>query len=272
MSDLSLLHRQLAHWQEHGEIPMSNGNEHIVSENPYSVTLRRSSVKAGPRMVQAESMLEYDFFCVLDFDPRVEKYKEQPVSIPWRTPEGQHRRYTPDVLVKFLPFEGSAEHQRLKSAIYEIKPYAKLVEDWPKLRPKYRGVQKSLDGTHVPFKVVTEKRLRPAFVKNVHFLLDYDARHLYHGTHLSNEQADRMRAISAQIRLGVPTTPRRMLDNITKDAFTQALHVPWIWHLLRTGNLQADLIEPLTVDTEIWPSFIKHPRAKWMTKEYDWYC
>ena len=76
MSDLSLLFQQLAHWNAYGEIPMRDGREHVVSENPYSVTLRRASVKGGPVLVKAESLVEYDFFRILDFDNRVEKYKD----------------------------------------------------------------------------------------------------------------------------------------------------------------------------------------------------
>jgi hypothetical protein len=35
MSDLSLLHQQLAHWNTHAEITVRDCREHVVSENPY---------------------------------------------------------------------------------------------------------------------------------------------------------------------------------------------------------------------------------------------
>jgi hypothetical protein len=271
MSALSLLHQQLAHWQAHGVMPMRSGLEHVVQENPYSVTLRRSSSKGEPKTRWAESMLEYDFFCVLDFDWRVEKYQEQPVVIPWRTPGGQYRRYTPDVLVKFRPMEFQPDMSHLRSTIFEIKPYKVLKESWPKLRPKVRGVQRSLEGTCVPFKVVTERQLRPAFVENVKFLLDYDIKRMVCNNRITPAQYERLMAVGKQIPIYRTTTPREILDSLTFDVMEQAYLVPWVWHMLRIGELQADLIDPLTVDTPVWARGLRRPRAKWMTKDYDWY-
>lgn len=284
MSDLSLLHQQLAHWDAHGEIPMSSGQEHKVQENPYSVTLRRSSVKGGPQIVKAESMLEYDFYCVLDFDRRVEKYKEQPVVIPWRTPGGQYRRYTPDVLVKFREL-GWLPGEHLRSTIFEVKPYQVLKDNWAKMRPKIRGVQKSLEGTCVPFKIITEKQLRPTFVKNVKFLLNYDKKRIMVNDRLSPKSYERLGAVQSALHGNLkgldyphivmtfndPTTPRELMNYISKDPMVQAVHVPWLWHMMREGDVMADLIEPLTMDSEIWTRDARHAPPKWTTKEYDWY-
>lgn len=250
---------------------MSSGLEHVVQENPYSVTFRRSSSKGAPKTRWAESTLEYDFFCVLDFDQRVEKYQEQPVVIPWRTPSGQYRRYTPDVLVKFCATEFEPGLGHLRSTIFEIKPYEVLRKNWATLRPKVRGVQRSLEGTFVPFKIVTERQLRPAFVQNVKFLLEYDTKRIIHNDRVTRSQVERMTAVNRAIPIYRTTTPREILNSITSDPLEQAYLVPWVWHKLREGNLQADLIEPLTVDTMVWDERLNRPRAKWMTKEYDWY-
>lgn len=271
MEELTLLHQQLAYWDEWGAIPMSSGREHVVQENPYSTTLRRASTKGGPLTVRAESMLEYDFYCVLDFDWRVEKYKEQPVVIPWRTKTGQYRRYTPDVLVKFCALEHCDDQRHLRSAIFEIKPYKVLKETWSELKGKVRAIQASLEGTYVPFKIITERQLRPVFVRNVRFLLDYDMAHLVHQERVSKSQYDRIIAVANSVPDERSTTPRELLESMSSDVMEQAYLVPWIWNLLRTGELQADLIEPLSVDTEVWSRRMRHPRAKWMTKEYDWY-
>ena len=270
-SDLKLLHSQLSHWEAWGEIHMSSGHEHVVQENPYSTTLRRSTAKGGLLTARAESLLEYDFFCVLDFDWRVEKYKEQPVVIPWRTPSGQYRRYTPDVLVKFHPMECLSDQRHLRSTIFEVKPYQVLKEMWPEYRAKVRGIKQSLEGTFVPFKVLTERQLRPAFVKNVRFLLDYDLKHLASSSHLSPNQYERQASVTQAIPTDRATTPREILNSLTTEIMEQAYLVPWVWNKLRTGDLQADLIEPLTLDTKVWSRMLKHSRAKWMTKEYDWY-
>jgi len=47
-----------------------------------------------------ESSLERDFLLLLDFDPEVVLYEEQPVTINYHDDQGRRRRYTPDVLVR----------------------------------------------------------------------------------------------------------------------------------------------------------------------------
>ncbi len=275
MSDLSLLYRQLAHWNAHGEIPMSDGREHVVSENPFSVTLRRASVKGGPQIVRVESLLEYDFFCVLDFDNRVEKYKEQAIVIPWRNEKGQYRRYTPDVLVKFkvpsMHPEAFKIHSHLRSTVFEVKPYQVLKDNWATLKPKIKAVQASLEGTFVPFKVITERQLRPDFVRNVRFLLNYDQRHMIHKHKLTPRNCDLLSAVQQATPKDRLTTPRTILDSISKDPTERAYLVPWIWYGMRLQHVQADLIEPLSMDSEVWSMYMPHRIPKWMTKEYDWY-
>lgn len=157
------------------------------------------------------------------------------------------------------------------STIFEIKPYPVVKQNWPKLAEKIRGIKKTLDGTGVEFKLVTERQIQPTFLKNVRFLLDYDSKNLVNDQRLTDSQHARMMRVRESIpKVGV-TTPRLILNSITDDVIEQAYLVPWIWNFLRGGSLQADLITPLTMDTEVWDVLSKHPRAKWMTKEYDWY-
>src|SRR5215470_396033 len=52
-------------------------------------------------MTAFESSLERDFLLLLDFDPEVEYYEEQPVKITYPDARGRHRTYTPDVLVRY---------------------------------------------------------------------------------------------------------------------------------------------------------------------------
>src|SRR6266699_1506223 len=52
-------------------------------------------------MTAFESSLERDFLLLLDFDPDVEFYEEQPVKITYHDESGRRRIYTPDVLVRY---------------------------------------------------------------------------------------------------------------------------------------------------------------------------
>ena len=52
-------------------------------------------------MTAFESTLERDFLLLLDFDPDVEFYEEQPLKITYHDEAGQRRTSTPDVLVRY---------------------------------------------------------------------------------------------------------------------------------------------------------------------------
>jgi hypothetical protein len=271
--DLSELHRLLHHWNEFGELPMSSLIPHKVTENPYSVTARRASYKSPSdekRMVQAESLLEYDFFSVLDFDFRVSKYKEQAIVIPWRTPSGQYRRYTADALVSFRT--GFNEWQHLKSAVFEVKPTEIIRQEWDKLLPKYRGIRRSLQGTFVPFKVITERHLHPEFVKNCKFLNEYsdkalrlDKAHPF--------QYEMRSVICEKARELQVMTPRILLDSISKDFHLQSELVPWMWNQFNHFilGMQMDMMQPLNMNTEIWHHSVRHRTPDWLRRENDWY-
>src|SRR4029453_16883780 len=50
-----------------------------------------------------ESSLERDFLLLLDFDPNVECFEEQPIKILYQDDTSRLHTYTPDVLFRFPP-------------------------------------------------------------------------------------------------------------------------------------------------------------------------
>ena len=60
----------------------------IIPKNYRNVTGRLASPK-NRRLVGFESMLEKDFYLLLEFDINVETFEEQPVTLRYRGPDGQ---------------------------------------------------------------------------------------------------------------------------------------------------------------------------------------
>src|SRR5260221_11524225 len=54
------------------------------------------------RMIWFESFLERDFICLLEFDPNVLTFAEQPFTLAYLH-LGQTRHYTPDFHVRYAP-------------------------------------------------------------------------------------------------------------------------------------------------------------------------
>lgn len=245
-----------------------------VRENPYSVTARLSSPKLG-RVVQAESLLEYDFLNILDFDPRVCKYGEQCLIVPWTSVEGRRRDYYPDVLVQFDE-EWMALNGRLGASVFEVKPTAVLAEQWPELRLKYRATLRALRGTGVRFRLITERQVRTAFAANVRFLMNYKKPRLLEDKS-SQEKAMDTELLRLVWEIKTPITPQQILDRFGQGFDLRARLLTRVWCFVAHCTLDADLVEPLTMNTPLWPSRYHYfgdrsfPIPKWRQPEHDWY-
>lgn len=256
-----------------------------VRENPISVTARLSSPKLGS-MVHAESLLEYDFYSILDFDPRVQKYGVQCAVLPWRDERGRRRRYHPDVLVQFnnpmvddLARPLATAAAKFLPTVYEVKPWQTLKEDWAELRPKFAGARDTLKPMGIRFRVITERQMHPVFLQNVRKLVELKKQS--HPKWTSPADPETATQIAKMVRAGgQAVTPQLILDQL---GLTQ--HSDWelrmrvireIWMLVALCHLDADLLEPLSLSTPIWPGQLfdrehRYPTPKWRQPPYDWY-
>src|SRR5215510_4434772 len=127
-------------------------------------------------MTAFESTLERDFLLLLDFDPDVEFYEEQPLTITYYDETGQRRTYTPDVLVRYRP--ACVEVGRSKLHLCEVKYRDDLRQHWTEYRPKFRAAQRYARQQGWRFRVVTERHVRTPYLDNVKFLGSYRVMHV----------------------------------------------------------------------------------------------
>src|SRR2546426_7711862 len=120
-----------------------------------------------------ESTLERDFLLLLDFDPDVEGYEEQPVTITYHDETGRRRTYTPDILVRYRTEH--LEVRRSKPHLCEVKYRDDLRQHWTVYRPKFRAAQRYARQQGWRFRLVTEQHVRTPYLDNVKFLGPYRA-------------------------------------------------------------------------------------------------
>jgi TnsA endonuclease N terminal len=273
MESESVQEQLLAFFTE-GKQDMVLGVVRHVRENPFSVTARLSSGKLG-RTVQAESLLEYDFLNILDFDPRVEKYGEQCLSVPWADATGRRRRYSPDVLVKFDRHAMKAD-LRLAATVYEVKPAEVLAQNWADLKPKYRATLRNLRGTGVRFRLITDRHVDKVFAANVRFLLNYKKASFQNEKSVEDKSMDTA-LLSMVWAMKGPTTPQQILDEFGQGFDLRAHLLTRVWYFVATCTLDADLVQPLTMSTLVWPGQshrpfeARFPVPKWRQPGHDWY-
>jgi len=113
------------------------------------------------RMVGYQSLIERDFIYLLDFDPAVTTYSEQPLTIHYEA-ENKARRYTPD-----FAFTHSG-----RAYLVECKHHQFIKPD--ENGPKWVAARRWCTARGITFVVVTEAVIRAGYrLENVKLLTDY---------------------------------------------------------------------------------------------------
>jgi hypothetical protein len=192
-------------------------------------------------MTAFESSLEREFLLLLDFDPDVEFYEEQPVKITYHDDSGRRRTYTPDVFVRYRTDRFQAQHTQ--PHLCEVKYRDDLRQHWAEYRPKFRVAQRYARQQGWRFRVVTERHIRTPYLDNVKFLRSYQTR-------LINERyrTQFLNALSALEE----TDPASLLTATSQDRWQQAQMLPMLWQLIAIREVGTDLAQPLTMQSRIW--------------------
>ena len=192
-------------------------------------------------MTAFESSLERDFLLLLDFDPDVEFFEEQPVKIVYHDAKGRRRSYTPDVLVRYRTDPRQARHT--KARLCEVKYRDDLRQHWAEYRPKFRAAWRYARQQDWRFCLVTERHVRTPYLENVKFLRPYRT--------LPVNDAYQTQLLSTLATLEA-TDPASLLTAVFEDRWQQAQLLPMLWQLVATRQIGIDLEQPLTMQSGLW--------------------
>lgn len=202
-----------------------------VSNRGGNIVGRFPSLKMG-RMIAFESLLERDFIYLLDYDVRVERFEEQPLTIEYQH-EGDLRHYTPD----FQLLEAG------QCVLVECKPEDFV--DTEENRRKFVAARAWCEERSWEFRVVTEQEVRA-------------------GCRLPN-----IKHLTPYARLTIDPATRRQIDRALHDlstplplhTFAQSLNpvepnriIACLLHLAFHHQLDLSLeTEPLSINTLVSP-------------------
>jgi hypothetical protein len=192
------------------------------------------------RAVSFESALERDFYVLLDFDPTVAHFEEQPITITYHDPIGVRRTYTPDVLVHYRPELAQRDH---RPVLYEIKYRDDLRTHWHDYRAKFKAARRYARTQGWVFRLITEREIRTPYLTNAKFLRQYHDRGVDCGAR---------HRILALLAVQGETSPETLLASVSPDRWERARLLPVLWSLIAIGAVGADLTVPLTMHSGIW--------------------
>lgn len=211
-----------------------------VKSNGFTAPGKIPSTK-NSSMIQYESGLEKDFAYFLEFSSGIKRFVEQPVKIEFTAPNGKPASYTPDFLAYY---SDQPEFKNLKPTLFEVKTRKHLKKNWSELKPKFLAALRYCDTQGWNFKIITEQELNTPYVQNAKFLAPYMRR--TPGIGLINNVFDALHELEDS------ATPANVIAIASNDFYRKAALVPALWYLIATRQIQCDLDNPLTMDSEIW--------------------
>ena len=193
-----------------------------------AVTGRFPSRINGNKCIGYESSLEHDNYLTFEFDRTIKRYEEQPIKVPG-TYKGKVVNYFPDCLVTYL--------QDRKMSLLEFKYEEEYKTMSDELKAKIARLEEFASENNMVFEVRTEAVLDEIVLANY--------RLLYH--HLKPPLGidfKRSKILNVLIEKG-PLTIKEVLNSLADHQTEQANYTRSIWHLLFTGEIEADLSRPL---------------------------
>jgi len=206
-----------------------------IPKNYLMVTGGFSSSK-NDQMAAFESLLEKDFFLLLDFDDSVESIEPQPVRVPV---PGVPNGYVPDALIHYRPDPVTGEVR--KPRLVDVKHTSDLERNGHKYETKFESARQYAEERGWVFEVVVQKHIRSARLQNLKFLREY--------RNIEPADADIVQVLEC---LGEKGSLDGLLG-ILASSDEERLHwLPIIWYMVLHHHLQTDLDEPFTNDIPLW--------------------
>lgn len=210
-----------------------------IPKNYLGVTGGFASAK-NKRLLGFESLLERDYMLILEFDPAVESFEEQPVRIPVLGKTARATSYVPDILVHYYP---DRRGKARKPLLAEVKKSSDLERHKEKYAPKFAAAKKYAAEQGWDFRIVTEKDIRSKRLQNLKFLREF---------HLSMPNpADAARVLDALGQSNTPLDMGTLFERMEVDVAERLRLIPVVWHLVATSRIAIDLDQPLTDTTSL---------------------
>lgn len=214
-----------------------------IKKNYRSVTGHFSSVK-NDRNIAYESLLERDFFLLLEFDRSVVSYEEQPIALSYHYAK-RDIRYTPDALVHYK------DPNRIP-CIFEIKYSEEVKEKKVFLKQKFEQIEEYLIQNDMEFKLFTELDIRTQFLENVKMIYGAISGSIPGFEH---ERMEHIRRVVANEKI---LSISECMSKLSSNRYEQAVYIRHLWYLVFLGKVKIDMDTKITNNTMIGVSRENH--------------
>ena len=182
-----------------------------------------------------ESILERDFFTLLEFQQNVLSYEEQPLKINYQL-KASNTRYTPDVLVIYD--DGSKK-------IFEVK-YQSDIDSDTELQYKISVLKEEITKQmSIPFETFTDIQIDQIYFKNCVFL--------YKNAFILENDAITTKILQTLVNISAPITVKSFLELLSSNRTEQLKFLPYLWHEIFKNTSLINMYQPITMSSLLYP-------------------
>ena len=204
-----------------------------------SVTWDFVSVKTNSTH-KCESTLEFEFLYLVEFDPLVNSFEAQPISLPYVNGNGRKVKYTPDFKVTYT--KKGAQQKGYNFSLVEIKYSRELEARKEEFAPKFKLAESYCQTEGGKFEIFNEQNIQTPRLARYKFLHRY----------LDHSAAPKLNidfiALAKDLKI---FTPQDWVSRIEGSELVKGQALSNLWHLLACGQLQVDLDSPITMKSVI---------------------
>lgn len=214
----------------------ADGGPRVIRANYVSVTGWIAGTN-NHDPVPFESSLERDCAYIAMFEPRITLVTAQPYTIIYKDRRGKTRRYTPDFELSYI--DGDC----IRKAIIEVKPSDVLEKKLDDFRDRFDAMEGLVERNGNAFYVLTEAQIRTPRLPNTQALFSRVYDREINGMEVS--------AFMRELKPVLPCTLETAIKIRGEDIESQADSQSLVWALLAGFELEADLNEQITFETEL---------------------
>lgn len=204
------------------------------------------STKNKNKLIQFESSLERDYVYLLEFNPEVYCYLEQPLKIIYTNNSNKKKSYIPDFLVRY-------RNPIIKDELIEIKYHSDLVKNYLLYKPKLVAAEEFCKKNSLTFRLLTDKNIREEnfdYLKNIKFLFRY--RVILQNSATNNFEEDDVFLIIQTLREVKVCSILDLLNKLSPKTQRKSELLFYIWYLIAKKYIGCDLKIKLSMNSIIW--------------------
>jgi hypothetical protein len=178
-----------------------------------------------------ESVLERDFYMLLEFNENVISYVEQPITINYDYKYGSKRRYTPDCLVNYK--NGTQQY-------YEVK-YINEIRNDIELREKLDFLKSYFYNEYtLKFDIFTDEEICKIYLDNIKFLYKFA---------FVPQDNEKIVKINMMLKEVDKISVKKLLNILSDNQIEQMKWLSYVWKYVFENIKVVNLYEKFTMNT-----------------------